>query len=61
MTISQEDAILIFKKISIKAVWCTVNFPTTVGNLEHRQSAENPQDGYNVRQPGSGSSGGLRV
>jgi len=55
MKILQEDVIL-----SVKAVWCTkaIEWISQQGleTWKHRQSAENnPQDGYFVWQPGSGS------
>ena len=51
MKISQEDGILIFLKISVKAVWCTkaVAWISRLGleAWKNRQSAKkNPQDGY---------------
>jgi len=51
MKISQEDGILIFFKISVKAVWCTkaVAWISRLGleAWKNRQSAKkNPQDGY---------------
>jgi len=52
MNISQEDAILIKKSLSVKAVRCTkaVALISRLGSetWKHRQSAEeNLQDGYN--------------